>query len=180
MFATARLFPVLLAAAGVLVQATAASGQTPSTKPYTSLFLVAHTDGPSRDPVAAEGTLSRATRQIEVPAPAETARPGTRTQHRGAMTAMYGSLVTLQALDAHSTFRALDAGLEEANPLMRWASAHPVAFVSLKATATAGTMFVAEKIRKKHPKRALAFMIAINATYAIVVAHNYRAHSQTR
>ena len=54
-------------------------------------------------------------------------------------------------MDTHSTFRALDAGLVEANPLMRWAVAHPVAFVSIKAAATAGTILVAEKIRKKHP-----------------------------
>ena len=63
---------------------------------------------------------------------------------------------------------------------MRWATSHPVAFVSMKGAATAGTIFVAEKIRKKHPKRAMAFMAAINTAYALVVIHNYRAPAAPR
>jgi hypothetical protein len=94
------------------------------------------------------------------------------------MPAMYVGLATLQALDAHSTLRAIDAGHAEGNPLMGWVVDHPVAFVSIKGAATAGTILVAEKIRKKYPKRALAFMAAINTAYALVVAHNYRASSR--
>ena len=65
------------------------------------------------------------------------------------------------------------AGDVESNSLMRWSLQHPVALVSMKASATAATVYVAEKIRKKHPKR-LPFMTAINAAYALLVVHNYR------
>ena len=36
-----------------------------------------------------------------------------------------------------------------------------------------GIVFAAERIRKKHPKRAVMFMAAANAAMAAVVAHNY-------
>jgi hypothetical protein len=45
----------------------------------------------------------------------------------------------------------------------------------MKAAATATTILVAEKIRKKHPWRAALFMTGVNTAYALVVAHNYRA-----
>jgi hypothetical protein len=45
----------------------------------------------------------------------------------------------------------------------------------MKSAATAGTVYFAEKIRKKHPKGAVAFITAVNAAYAVVVLHNYRA-----
>ena len=44
---------------------------------------------------------------------------------RGPLTSLYIGNVALQALDAHSTFRALDAGHAEGNPLMRWTTGIP-------------------------------------------------------
>ena len=70
---------------------------------------------------------------------------------------------------------ALDAGMVESNPVMRWTTDHPVAFVSMKAAATATTILVAEKIRKKYPWRAALFMAGVNTAYALIVSHNYRA-----
>jgi hypothetical protein len=93
----------------------------------------------------------------------------------GAMMAMYGGMVTMHALDAHSTFRALDGGHAEGNPMMRWFTEHPAGFVAVKVAATAATVYCAEQIRKKHPRRAMIFMAAINAAYAGIVIHNYRA-----
>ena len=177
MAATARFCAILLALPLLLSHAATAQAQTLTTRPYASLFLVFDAEAvPELDRGAG---LRAALQQLESPI-ASTAALRPERKGRGALTALYGGLVTLQALDAHSTFRALDAGLHETNPLMRWASAHPVGFVSLKAAATAGTVFVAERIRKKHPKRAVVFIAAINATYALVVAHNYRAPSRDR
>jgi hypothetical protein len=93
----------------------------------------------------------------------------------GPMLAMYGGMVAVHALDAHSTFRALDGGHAEGNPMMRWLTGHPAGFVAVKAAATAATVYCAEQIRKKHPRRALIFMAAVNAAYAGIVIHNYRA-----
>jgi hypothetical protein len=94
---------------------------------------------------------------------------------RGVLPALYAGLGTLQALDAHSTLRAVSIGFAERNPIMRWTAEHPAALVAVKAAATAGTIVVAERIRRKHPKRAIAFIAAVNAGYALVVIHNYRA-----
>ena len=46
-------------------------------------------------------------------------------------------------------------------------------FIAAKTAATVGIVFAAERIRKKHPKRAIIFMAAANAAMAAVVAHNY-------
>ena len=44
-----------------------------------------------------------------------------------------------------------------------------------EAAATATTILVAEKIRKKYPRRAALFMAGVNTACAFVVLHNYRA-----
>ena len=82
---------------------------------------------------------------------------------RGVQPALYGGLIVLQGLDVHSTLRAIDAGYYEQNPLMRWTVSHPAAFISMKAAASAATIYVAEKIRKRHPKHAMLFMAAVNS-----------------
>jgi len=87
---------------------------------------------------------------------------------------MYASFATLQALDYHSTTTALSSGAaREANPLMRGVADNPAAFAVVKAGATAGTIWIAERMRKKHPAGAVVFMLASNAAMAAVVAHNY-------
>jgi len=87
---------------------------------------------------------------------------------------MYASFATLQALDYHSTTTALSSGAaREANPLMRGVADNPAAFAAVKAGATAGTIWIAERMRKKHPAGAVVFMLASNAAMAAVVAHNY-------
>ena len=160
----------------VFAAAAPASAQVPASRAYASLFV-------SPDPVAAAPStpsLSLRTAFSTLPRAedaAETTRPAPRAP-RGVLPALYVGISTLQALDAHSTLRAIRAGHIEQNPLMRWTTAHPVALVSIKAAATATTILVTERIRKKHPKRAVLFMAAINAAYTAVVVHNYRAASK--
>jgi hypothetical protein len=87
---------------------------------------------------------------------------------------MYASFATLQALDYHSTTRALDSGAgREGNPFARVIVTKRPVFIGAKAAATVGSVFAAERIRKKHPRRAVIFMAAANAAMAAVVAHNY-------
>jgi len=87
---------------------------------------------------------------------------------------MYASFATLQALDYHSTTRAISQGIgREANPLARSIVEHPAGFLALKAGATAGMIWASERMRKKHPGRAVVLMLASNATMAVIVAHNY-------
>ena len=104
-------------------------------------------------------------------------RPQRETRERpAALLPMYGTLVALQGLDIHSTRRGMSSGkTREANPLMGPVVRNGAAFFAVKAGATAGAIWCAEKLWKKHPKRAVAFTFLLNATMAAVVTHNYRA-----
>ncbi len=93
---------------------------------------------------------------------------------------LYGSIGALQVLDAQSTFRALDAGAREANPLMRAVVQNRVVFVALKAGVAASAIVVAEKMWRRNRAGAIALMIAINAANAAVVVHNYRVGNAAR
>ena len=96
-------------------------------------------------------------------------------QRPAALVPMYASLVALQTLDVVSTTRALSSGgAYEANPVMRGVVGSPAAFLAVKAGTTAGTIWIAERMRKKHPVRATVFMASTNAMMAAVVAHNLR------
>jgi hypothetical protein len=87
---------------------------------------------------------------------------------------MYGAFATLQALDYHSTTRAIARGVgREANPIARSIVKNRPAFLTAKAAATVGMVYAAEKMWKAHPVRAIVFIGAANAAMAAVVAHNY-------
>jgi len=175
MVAIARNSPALFVVIAILCAAPA-HAQMAAKNPYASLFL-------REVDVAAAGPGARLAIAAAASA-AWTALPSSPSEKavdktpRWVRPALYGGLVTLQALDAHSTFRAIDAGHGETNPLMQWTVEHPLALVSIKAAATAATVLVAEKIRKRYPKRALVFMAAVNAAYAAIVIHNYRVPVQ--
>ena len=101
----------------------------------------------------------------------ETARP----RRPDALMPLYLSYATLQALDIHSTMRALDRGAVEANPLMKNVTASPASLVAVKAAGAAGVLYTTEQLWKKNPTAAVVFMIAANSGMAWVVQHNYRA-----
>ena len=96
------------------------------------------------------------------------------TQSRGILVPLYVSFATLQALDAHSTLRALNAGATEANPIVAGVAGRPVALVAMKAGVAASTIYLVEKVRVKSRRAALVLMAALNSAYAAIVAHNYR------
>jgi hypothetical protein len=87
---------------------------------------------------------------------------------------LYLSFAALQALDAHSTLEAIDNGHGERNPLVSTFTTTPGAMVGLKLASTAGTIYLTERLWRKHRGAAIALMIAVNGAYAAVVAHNYR------
>ena len=166
------LFRTLSVVISMLIYAVPASAQIASPKPYASLFLARDVNAVGVPEAArALPLMSALTASEQVAAiPRDLPVKGTP---RGLQPAMYGGLLALQGLDVHSTLRAIDAGHYEQNPLMRWTVSHPAAFISMKAAASAATIYLAEKIRKQHPKRALLFMAAVNSAYALIVVHNY-------
>ncbi len=86
---------------------------------------------------------------------------------------LYVSFAGLQALDAHSTFHGLQRGGYEANPLMSGVAGSPAAFVAVKAGATAGTVYLTEKLWKRNRKAAVITMIGANVAYGLIASHNY-------
>jgi hypothetical protein len=96
-----------------------------------------------------------------------------------ALVPMYISFAGLQALDIHSTHRALkNPSAREANPVARAVVGNQAAFTAAKLGATAGFVLASEKMWKKHPLAAVLFNIAGNSALAAVVAHNYRVARQ--
>ena len=93
---------------------------------------------------------------------------------------LYVSLAALQALDIASTRRALNAGAAEANPVVAPFAGSPVALAVMKAGVTSATIVASERLWKKNRKAALLTMIALNAAYGAVVAHNYRVAAAQR
>jgi hypothetical protein len=111
---------------------------------------------------------------FELPRQWRAAQAPSRTDRPLVLPALYVSFGALQALDAHSTLRALERGQVEGNPVMRGIASQPAAVVGVKAATTAGTIFLTEKLWRRHRTAAIVLMVAVNAGYAAVVAHNYR------
>lgn len=87
---------------------------------------------------------------------------------------LFASYAVLQALDVHSTLKAIDGGAVERNPLIAPIASRPAAFVALKVAATAGGILAADRLAKRNRVAAYALMFALNSAYAFVVVHNYK------
>ena len=99
---------------------------------------------------------------------------GSRARRPGALVPLYVSFATMQVLDTHSTWRALNGGAVEANPLVRGVAQSRIGMLSLKAAGTAGILYASEKMWKKNKAGSIALMIAANSAMGWVVQHNYR------
>ena len=94
----------------------------------------------------------------------------------GVLLPLYASFAGLQALDAHSTMRALQNGATERNPLLGDVAGQPAALFALKAGVTASTISPDREAAPETPWwAAIALMTALDSFYAMVVVHNYRA-----
>ena len=154
----------LLAAAspGVTAAQSLPAVPSPAPSPFES--------GPSSSPLL-DGLALPAAGAPETIQPATTAKGAPR----GVLMPLYVSFAALQALDAHSTLRAIDAGASERNPFLTGIVNQPAAFIALKGGVAASTIFVADKLRHRSRTAAIVTMVALNSVYATVVAHNYRA-----
>jgi hypothetical protein len=90
-----------------------------------------------------------------------------------ALMGLYLSFATLQALDAHSTLRAVNSGRPEANPVLAPFTDRPGMMLAMKATTTVTTVLLTEKLWRRNRTAAVILMVAVNAGYAAVVASNY-------
>jgi len=86
---------------------------------------------------------------------------------------LYVTTGVVQALDAHSTFKALDAGAEETNPMVRSFASNKGAFVALKAGMTVGIIYAGHHLYKKNKVAGVLALVGVNVAYGLIVAHNY-------
>jgi hypothetical protein len=114
--------------------------------------------------------------QLPVPAPLTRAAFDVQKPHRpGLLIPLYGTFAVLQGMDAHSTLDGVRKGTAvERNPLLEPFGDNTGAMLAIKAATTVGTIFLAEKMWRRHPVRAVVLMAAVNVAYAAIVATNYR------
>ena len=122
-------------------------------------------------PAPAGPAAAAATPPPEVPMASPTVRPATRP--RGLLP-LFASYAALQALDVHSTLKAIDGGAVERNPMVAPMVSRPAGLVALKLATAAGTIVVADRLSRHNRVAAYALMFALNSAYAFVVVHNYR------
>jgi hypothetical protein len=93
---------------------------------------------------------------------------------RGALLpALYVSLAALNAYDAYSTTRGLSLGAAEGNAMMGSVAGRPAVLWAVKGGATAGSVYIAERLWKKNNKvGAVVVMLATNGMMATVAARN--------
>ena len=151
----------------LMLSAVPAAAQDQST-PQAELFAAAANSAAPPVPLPEQmPAASLPASPFAVPAPPHSRRPS-------ALLPLYVSFASLQALDAHSTSRALDHGAVEANPLMRGIAGNTAGMLAVKAAGTAGVIYAGEKLWRRNKTAAVLFMVAANSALALVVQHNYR------
>jgi hypothetical protein len=93
---------------------------------------------------------------------------------RGALLpALYVSLAGLNVFDAYSTSKGLALGATEQNPLLKGIAGSPAAMWAVKGGATAVSIYMAERLWRKHRRaEAIAVMVISNGMMAAVAARN--------
>jgi len=112
--------------------------------------------------------------QIQVPIQRPAQLPVGRRGTSRVLAGLYASTAIVQALDTHSTLRALDRGAVEGNPLLAGVSSNKAAFVGVKAAVAVGTIYATRELAKKNKVAAILTLVAINSVYAYAAHHNYQ------
>ena len=96
------------------------------------------------------------------------------------LTSLYVTTAITQALDIHSTMRAMDRGGVETNPLLSGIAGNKAAFIAVKSAVAAGSIFAARRLAKRNKVAAIATLFALNTAYAFVAHHNYKVAATLR
>lgn len=170
--------PLLLAPILFLVLASspAAFAQQPTVAPPASLNIVLSAM------LSTPFSFARvAPPRLAAIAPLE---PGPVEKHRAerprSLPALYVAFAVLQGLDAHSTLSAVGAGRTEANPALRDIVTQPATFIAAKLAASVSTVYLTERLWKRHRMAAVMLMVAVNGAYGVIVANNYRSQASVR
>jgi hypothetical protein len=158
------------------VIATAATAIVPAAAPVDDEASSAPAlEAPALDalpPTRTVAPIETRVRGLDLNPPKVTLVPGTR-RVPPLLQGMYSAFGTLYAADVALTLRAIGSGnAHEVNPLLKGVAAHTSALVGVKAASAVATIYLVEKLRKRHPRAALMTMAAIDAGYVAVVVHN--------
>ena len=169
-------FAVVICAVGSAGRLSAQEPEraTPDDGAVAALAVPAPSAPPAR--LAAQTSLAEPT-QLSAPAPSlpKAAERGPAQHRPDSLVPLYVSFGALQVLDTHSTWRALDHGAVEANPMLKGVVGNQAGLIALKAAGTAGVIFASEKMWKRNRTASIVFMVAANSAMAWVVQNNYRA-----
>ena len=134
-------------------------------------------------PVLSSEIIANAVKAVEPAAssqgPADVFRP-IQTGRSLGMLPFYASSAILQALDVHSTFKVIDLGGREGNPMLAALVNHRPAFIAVKGAIAASSIYAVSRIAKHNKFAAIAMGAALNSTYAMVVNHNYKLAKNLR
>lgn len=130
-----------------------------------------------RAPIALAANAAIANLTFDTPAPADRtdANASMAEFHRVSptMQSLYVATALTQALDAQSTFKALNAGAVESNSLVKPFSANRPAFIALKAGMATAFIYAGHNLSKGHKIGAMVALGAINSIYMAIALNNY-------
>ena len=122
-------------------------------------------------------TTVRAQSRIEPPPP-EAAAPtiqvfGEPIARPSMLAPLYVSLASLQAYDGYSTLRGVNNGAQEANALVSAFAGKPAAFWAIKGGSSALSIYMAEKLWRRHRRaEAIATMVIANGVMGVIASRN--------
>lgn len=82
--------------------------------------------------------------------------------------------IGLNVLDVVSTYKVIENGGYEANPIMAKFVDNKAAFIGVKAISTTAFLGACRIIKKDKPKLAFVMLLAGNVGYGFLVNHNYQ------
>lgn len=86
---------------------------------------------------------------------------------------MHVATATIQALDAHSTYKTFHHRGVETNLLLKGVTSNQATFFAIKAGVAAAVIYSTEKLARRNRPAAFALGLAVNSAFAMLAAHNY-------
>jgi hypothetical protein len=163
---------LLLATLGVFSAPAAAQEQQASL--VRTVSFIAPDDSPALPALASSVVAAPPPPANVLRIPPRVSRPGV------SLNVMCVSFAALQAMDLHATFRVLDRGGREANPVLGGVASNKAAMIGIKAATTGSAIFLVRKFGVKNRVASLILMGVANSGYAVVAAHNSHVASSLR
>lgn len=121
------------------------------------------------------GSLLASTSSVATMSSAPVTPVGVAPRRSLTLPALQVSFGALQVMDVVSTVRGLNAGLTEANVVMRGIAGRPMALAAVKAGAATASVLLVNRMARRNRAAAIATMAALNTAYSLVVVRNMQA-----